>query len=128
MWKSFVLSLALLTVAMASALYSASASSEGRGPAAGISAVAALGLAIWVGVRFVPHLARGVNWRWIPQLSRFKVTKDGWIFLSTTTIVVFAAINTSNNLLYMVLSVLLAVLLLSGFLLELNFRFLEAEI
>jgi uncharacterized protein (DUF58 family) len=42
--------------------------------------------------------------------------------------VVFAAVNTSNNLLYMVLSLLLSVVLLSGFLLELNFRFLETEL
>src|SRR5205814_5778466 len=106
-------------------LYSASASGDGRGPAAGISAIIALAVALWVGIRFVPHLAKGVNWTWIPELSRFRLTKDGWIFLSTIVIVVFAAVNTSNNLLYMVLSVLLAVMLLSGLLLELNFRFLE---
>jgi uncharacterized protein (DUF58 family) len=41
--------------------------------------------------------------------------------------VVFAAINTANNLLYMVLSALLAVLVLSGFLSALNFRFLKLE-
>jgi uncharacterized protein (DUF58 family) len=40
-------------------------------------------------------------------------------------VVVFAAVNTANNLLYMVLSALLAVLLLSGFLSALNFRSLK---
>src|SRR5262249_11741119 len=43
-------------------------------------------------------------------------------------IVVFAAVNTANNLLYMVLSGLLAVLMLSGFLSALNFRFIKIDI
>ena len=45
-----------------------------------------------------------------------------------TAIVILAAINTSNNLLYMVLSALLAVLLLSGFLSALNFRLMSFDI
>jgi uncharacterized protein (DUF58 family) len=43
-------------------------------------------------------------------------------------VVIFAAINTSNNLLYMVLSAMLAVLLLSGFLSALNFARLELDV
>jgi uncharacterized protein (DUF58 family) len=54
------------------------------------------------------------------------LTKDGGIFLAAVAIVVIAAINTSNNLLYMILSVLIAVFVLSVFLLELNFKSLEA--
>jgi len=128
MWKNFLLALALLTIAMTAALYSSSAANEGRGAPAAISAIISLALALWVGFRFLPHLAKGVRWNWVPQLSRYHFTKDGWIFIVATAIVIFAAINTSNNLLYMVLSVLVAVLLLSGFLLELNFKFLETEI
>src|SRR5882672_11230529 len=128
MWKNFLLSLALLAISLSTALYSSSASREGRAAAATASAVIALVLALWVGFRFVPRLAKDVNWKWIPGLSRYKLTRDGWIFLSAIAIVVLAAINTSNNLLYMVLSVLISALLLSGFLLELNFRFLETDI
>src|SRR4029077_1451337 len=50
---------------------------------------------------------------------------EDWMYFGAVTVVVFAAINTANNLLYMVLSALLAVLLLSGFLSGLNFRFLK---
>ena len=113
---------------MIAALYSSSASNEGRTAAAGIAALISLVLALWVGFRFVPRLAKSVDWNWIPFLSRYKVTNEGWIFFVTIFIVVFAAINTSNNLLYMILSALLAVLLLSGFLSALNVKYLETEL
>ena len=128
MWKNFLLSLALLGIALTTALYSSSAANEGRVAAASAAAVVALILAVWVGFRFVPRLARNVNWKWFPGVSKFKLTRDGWIYLSAIGVVVLAAINTSNNLLYMVLSVLLSVLLLSIFLLELNFKYLETDI
>jgi uncharacterized protein (DUF58 family) len=128
MWKNFLLSLSLLAVSLTAALYSSSASNDGRIGAAVASAIIALVLALWVGFRFVPRLAKDVNWNWIPGLSQYRVTRDGWIFLTAVVVVVFASINTSNNLLYMVLSVLLAFLLLSVYLLELNFKLLETEI
>jgi uncharacterized protein (DUF58 family) len=128
MWRNFLLSLALLGISLTTALYSASASNEGKSGTATVFAVISLILALWVGLRFVPRLAKDVNWNWIPGISRYKLTRDGWVFLSAIGIVVLAAINTSNNLLYMVLSVLISVLLLSGFLLELNFKYLETEI
>ena len=120
MWKNFLLSLALLGISLTTALYSSSVSNEGRVGTATAFAVLSLGLALWVGFRFVPRLAKDVNWNWISGMSRYKLTRDGWIFLSAIAIVVLAAINTSNNLLYMVLSVLLSVLL--------NFKFLETDI
>ena len=128
MWKNFVTAIGLLTVAMISALYSSSAGRDGRVMEAGVAAILALGIAVWVGLKFVPRLARGVDWDWIPFLSHYKVTKEGWIYFGAITIVILAAINTSNNLLYMVLSALLAVLLLSGFLSALNFRFIHFDI
>ena len=127
MWKTFSSSIGLLTIAMMSALYSSSAARDGRLFAGAISAGVALILALWVGVRFVPRLAANVDWDWLPFLSHYQLTREGWMYFGAVTVVVFAAINTSNNLLYMVLSALLAVLLLSGFLSGLNFRFLRVE-
>src|SRR5437016_14518531 len=125
MWKNFLSSISLLTIAMLSALYSSSASREGRLLASAISAFIALGIAIWVALKFVPRLARGVDWEWLRFSTRYHVTREGWLYFGALMIVVFAAVNTANNLLYMVLSALLAVLLLSGFLSALNFRFLK---
>jgi uncharacterized protein (DUF58 family) len=128
MWKNFFQSIALLAIALISALYSASAAEEGQVNAAGITALAALAIALWVGIRFVPRLARGVDWRWLPVFSRYKITRDGLIFVAALAVVLAAAVNTANNLLYMVLSALLAVLTLSAFLSAMNFRFLSMEL
>lgn len=121
-------SIGLLTIAMMAALYSSSATRDGRMLASGISATIALVIAVWVGIRFVPRLAASVDWDWLPFFSHHQITREGWIYFGAVTVVVFAAINTNNNLLYMVLSALLAVLLLSGFLSGLNFRYLRAEV
>ncbi len=125
MWKNFSTSIGLLTIAMMAALYSSSATRDGRVLSSVIGAFIALGIAIWVGVRFVPRLAASVDWDWLLFFSHYHITREGWIYFAAVTVVVFAAINTANNLLYMVLSALLAVLLLSGFLSGLNFRFLR---
>ncbi len=42
MWKSFMTSIGLLAIALVAALYSSNAAGDGRGIAAGISAVVAL--------------------------------------------------------------------------------------
>jgi uncharacterized protein (DUF58 family) len=128
MWKNFGASIGLLAVAMVAALYSSSMGRAGRVLAAGISALIALLISLWVGFRFVPRLAASVDWDWLPFVSRYHITREGWIYFSAVTVVIFAAINTSNNLLYMVLSALLAVLLLSGFLSGLNFRNLRLAV
>jgi uncharacterized protein (DUF58 family) len=122
MWKSFMSSIGLLAIAMMAALYSSNAARDGRGVAAGLSAILALIIAIWVGVKFVPRLASHVDWEWLPFLTRYHITREGWIYFGTLVVVAFAAINTSNNLLYIVLSALLAVVVLSAFMSALNFK------
>src|SRR5207244_11730348 len=92
------------------------------------SALIALIIALWVRFRFVPRLAASVDWDWLPFISRYHITREGWIYFAAVSVVIFAAINTRNNLLYMVLSALLAVLLLSGFLSGLNFGNLRLDI
>jgi uncharacterized protein (DUF58 family) len=128
MWKNFMTSIGLLTIALMAALYSSGAGRDGNVTSAALSALLALIIALWVGVRFVPRLASRVDWEWLPFVSRYHVTREGWIFLGAVTVVVFAAINTANNLLYMVLAAMLAVLVISGFLSALNFRFLRIAV
>jgi uncharacterized protein (DUF58 family) len=128
LWINFAGSIALLAIAMVAALYSSGAARDGRVLPAGIAAVVALVIAVWVGLRFVPRLASSVDWDWLPFRTHYEITREGWIHFGAITIVVFAAINTSNNLLYMILSALLAVLALSGFLSALNFRYLKFRI
>jgi len=128
MWRNFITAIGLLSIAMLSALYSSSVAREGRMIPAAVSAIAALAIAVWVGIKFVPRLAANVEWDWLPFLSHYHVTREGWIYFGAILIVVFASINTNNNLLYMVLSALLAVLLMSGFLSGANFRSLNVEL
>ncbi len=54
-------------------------------------------------------------------------TRAGWSFFALTLGVGFAALNTGNNLLYLVLSLMLAFLALSGFLSELALRHISVE-
>jgi uncharacterized protein (DUF58 family) len=128
MWKNFGSAIVLLAVALVCALYSSSVARDGRMIAAGVSAILALGIALWVAVRFVPRLASSVEWNWMPFLTQYHVTREGWIYLGGLTVVLFAAINTNNNLLYMVLSALIAVLLLSGISSGMNFKYLQIEL
>ena len=122
MWKVFLQSMALLIVALLTALYSTAAAASGNLPATLITTVISLALAAWVGIRFVPRLARGVDWGWMPGRANYRITREGVIFLSALFIVLAAAINTSNNLIYMVLSAQLAVLALSGLVSAVNFK------
>jgi uncharacterized protein (DUF58 family) len=128
MWKSFLQSMGLLVLALATALYSTGTSQAGNLPATIISALLSLVLATWVAIRFVPIMARGVDWGWMPGLAQYRITREGIVFFAVLFVVLAAAINTSNNLLYMVLSALLAVLVLSGLLSAVNFKALEMEL
>jgi len=56
--------------------------------------------------------------RWLRPPRTLRPTRAGWSFFALTFGVGFAALNTGNNLLYLVLSLMLAFLVLSGVLSE----------
>jgi len=56
--------------------------------------------------------------RWLRAPRHLSPTRAGWCFFAITFGVGFAALNTGNNLLYLVLSLMLAFLVLSGVLSE----------
>jgi uncharacterized protein (DUF58 family) len=56
--------------------------------------------------------------RWLRPPRRLRPTRAGWIYFALTFGVGFAALNTGNNLLYLVLALMLAFLVLSGVLSE----------
>jgi uncharacterized protein (DUF58 family) len=56
--------------------------------------------------------------RWLHPPRTLSPTRAGWFFFALTFGVGFAALNTGNNLLYLVLSLMLAFLVLSGVLSE----------
>ena len=60
--------------------------------------------------------------RFIIPPRRLKLTKEGWRFLILSLAIGFAAVNTGNNLLYLVMAMMLALITLSGVLSDLSLR------
>jgi uncharacterized protein (DUF58 family) len=115
-WRSFFIALVALGAALFLALYSGAAAEGGHVVFAGILALGALGLAGWVALTIVPVLARRTPLRWLTYHIDYKVTREGLVYLGGIFVVALAALNTGNNLLFMVLACLLAGVLISGML------------
>ena len=60
--------------------------------------------------------------RWLRPARRLKLTREGKYFIGITLGVGFAAINTGNNLLYLLLGMLLSLIIVSAVLSELSLR------
>jgi hypothetical protein len=114
--RTFFLAIAALTVALLLALYSGAAAELGQLVLASSSAIAALAVAAWVAVTIVPVLARRTPLRWIGYKMEYRVTRSGWIYFAGIMLVALAALNTGNNLLFLVLACLIAIILMSGIL------------
>ena len=114
--RAFFLSITALAAALLLALYSGAAAELGQIALATTSALAALVIAGWVGVTLVPVLARRTPLRWISFKMDYRITLEGWIYLGGIILVALAALNTGNNLLFLILASLIALLLMSGIL------------
>jgi len=114
--RAFSLSLLALAIALMLALYSGVASEAGNLALAAGSALGALALAAWVGVTLVPTLAKRTPLRWLGYKMEYKITHEGWIYIAGTMLVALAALNTGNNLLFLILACLIAIILMSGIL------------
>jgi len=115
-WRSFFVAMAALAAALFLALYSGAAVESGHLVVAVASAVTALALAGWVALTIVPVLARRTPLRWLSYQIDYKLTREGGVYMAGIFIVAMAALNTGNNLLFMVLACLLAGVLISGLL------------
>ena len=113
-WRSFLLAIVALAVALILALYSSAAAELGRVWLASITALTALGLAAWVGVTIVPVLAQRSSLRWFAYKLEYRVTREGLVYMLAVLAVAVPALNTGNNLLFMMLGCLLAGILISG--------------
>ena len=69
-----------------------------------------------------PTTRLGRLFRWWRPPRKLKFTREGKYFLGITLGVGFAAINTGNNLLYLLLGMLLSLIILSGLMSELSLR------
>jgi len=112
--RAFFVSIAALGVALLLALYSGAAAELGHFGFSVAAALGALAVAAWVGITLVPVLAKRTPLRWIGYRMEYKVTREGWIYMAGILIVALPALNTGNNLLFLILASLIAVILMSG--------------
>jgi uncharacterized protein (DUF58 family) len=115
-WRNFAVALLVLSVALIFALFAAAVAQEGRILLAAITTVISLAMAGWVGIAIVPSLARRTSLRWIAYQIDYRLTRDGIIYLIAVFVLILAAVNTGNNLLFLILACLLAGILVSGIL------------
>src|ERR1700758_2813838 len=126
--RAFFLSMAALSGALLLALYSSAAAELGQIVLASTSALAALAIAGWVAVTLVPTLARRTPLRWIGYRMEYKISRAGWIYIGATLLVALAALNTGNNLLFLILACLISVILMSGILSSVSLAGVELRI
>jgi uncharacterized protein (DUF58 family) len=113
-WVRFLLAIAGLMLAFGTALFSTVAREAGNIWGTIILASVALLLATFVGLTTVPYLARRVVASRVREAMDYDVTRAGMIYILISVVIGIAAINTGNNLLYVVVAALLSAILVSG--------------
>ena len=115
-WRRFFLALIGLGLAFFLALYSTALAEAGRAEGAAVAAAFSLLLAGVVAFKVVPYLARRTALeRWMIKVE-FEFTREGLVYFLIIVIIALAALNTGNNLLFIILANLLSGILLSGIL------------
>ena len=127
-WVRFLLAIFGLMLAFAAALFSTVAREAGNVWGMIILASAALLLATFVGLTTVPYLARRVVASRVREAMDYNVTRAGLIYILISVLIGIAAINTGNNLLYVIVAALLSAILVSGIASALVLRSLTLDV
>lgn len=127
-WVKFVLALVGLGLAFGAALFSTVSRDAGNLWATIILASTSLVLATLVGLVTVPYLARRVAVERLRESFDYNVTRGGIVYVLVTLVIAIAALNTGNNLLYIVVAAMMAAILVSGYVSALELRYLELDI
>ncbi|HEY6766331.1 MAG TPA: DUF58 domain-containing protein [Candidatus Sulfotelmatobacter sp.] len=127
-WARFVLALFGLGLAFAAAIFSTVTRDAGNLWATVILASVSLLLAAFVGLVTVPYLAKRVALDRLRDTFNYEVTREGVVYVLVTLVIGIAALNTGNNLLYIVVSSMLSAILVSGFASAAVLRGLELDV
>ncbi len=127
-WIKFLLSLVGLGLAFAAALFSTISRDAGNVWATVILASASLVLATLVGLVTVPYLLRRVAVERLRESFNYDVTRAGVVYVLVSLVIGIAALNTGNNLLYIVVAAMLAAIVVSGYVSAWVLRYLELDI
>jgi uncharacterized protein (DUF58 family) len=127
-WLRFFAAVGGLSLAMMAAIYSTVFRESGDVWATAALASLALIIAGVVAITTVPYLARRVALRRLTQSFQYQFTTVGGAFLAFIIIIGVAALNTGNNLLFIIVSAMLAAIVVSGLASALVLSGLELDI
>jgi len=113
-WIRFFIALGGLALAFVAALFSTVTRESGNLLATVVLASLALVLAGLVAVTTVPYLARRVAIARVRDAFDYDVTREGLVYSVFVLAIGIAALNTGNNLLFIVVSAMLAAIVVSG--------------
>lgn len=126
-WIRFFLALFTLTFAFFLALLSGALNISGHQALGHLCAAISLILAGIIAVKVVPFLARRTALEnWMMKIE-YEFTREGAVYLMVIAVIIVAALNTGNNLLFIILASLLAGILVSGILSKMVLEDLELE-
>lgn len=112
--RDFLLALALLAISLYLGLRADGAARRGEAASGIVLSLSSLLIALVVALTLVPRLARRVKFSsWLMPMS-FSVTREGGLYILVIFLLSLAAINTGNNLLFLILATLLAAIVTSG--------------
>ena len=103
-----------LSIAFLLAVYSDVMAKEGNLLGVAVTGSLALALAGFVAVTVVPYLARRTSIGWLRASVDYHLTRAGSLFIGSIFVLSIAALNTGNNMLFLILAAMLASLLVSG--------------
>jgi uncharacterized protein (DUF58 family) len=127
-WLRFFIAVAGLALAFLAAVFSSVARERGNPLATAIFATTALLLAGVVGLLTVPFLARRVAAARMKDAFDYELTREGMAYLGVSLVIGVAALNTANNLLFIVLAAMLAAIVVSGLASAAVLRRLELDV
>ncbi|MBI4854317.1 MAG: DUF58 domain-containing protein [Acidobacteria bacterium] len=127
--REFLITAFLLGSALALAILSSALLRTGDYQIVVATTILSLILAFVGGIYSVPKLSRRISLRFFSSIKlSYSATPEMAFFFILTVIVGFSAINTGNNLLYLVFSVLIAVLIVSGVISESSLRNIDVSL
>ncbi len=110
----FFAALGGLSLAFGAAIFSSAARRSGSLWGAAILASSALLIAGIVGITTVPYLARRVAITRVHDAFDYDVTRQGVAYMVLVLVIGVAALNTGNNLLFIIVAAMLSAILVSG--------------
>ena len=113
-WRRFFLAILGLSLAFLLALLSTASRESGDVVATVVFASLSLLLAGLVAIFAVPYLAKRVAGHRVRDALNYEVTREGLAYLALTLLIGVAALNTGNNLLFIVVAAMLGAVLVSG--------------